>query len=385
MISQSRKWAPPKRNLRNRIGAIALLGMLASVGCDSLLDVTVPGRIASDRLEDPALAELTTRSVQAAWECALSQYAGASGLFGTELIHASNLGSRDNFGNRIYSVAETSGATNTCPTGDGLFSISGAPYAALALGRDVTLRYEAWTETELKNRARHIAYTATYTAYAMTILGEGFCQAVVESFGPALDPPDVFRAAETWFTKGLTFAETAGEAPARNLALVGRARVRLNLRNYDGAVADAERVPAGFVYNATRGTVLERVNRVWGETYRSRSMSVHPSFYNLTVGGVPDTRVRVQNMNARGADGITPSWFSLKNATADASVRAASWEEAQLIIAESRLGQIAVDRINAVRQKYALRTGERDRSRCNPEPGDRGAQARVLSGRSLAQ
>ena len=75
----------------------------------------------------------------------------------------------------------------------------------------------------------------------MTILGEGFCQAVLEPYGPALKRRQTLAVAEEWFTKGLQYAQTANDANLRNLALLGRARVRLDLKNLDAAVADASR------------------------------------------------------------------------------------------------------------------------------------------------
>jgi len=322
--------------------------------CDSLLDVSLPGRIAEDRLADPAFANLMTRSVQNAYECALTEYAGASGLFGTELWTASNNSSRDHFNNRIDSTVNSLGQGIGCTaTSRQVFAASGAVYISLAMGRDITRRFEAWTDAQLPNRASHLAYSTNYAAYSMTLLGEGYCRAVLEPNGPALNPPQVFETAEAWFTKALEYADAANDATARNLALLGRARVRLNRKNLDGAVADAQRIPAGFNHMAGRGGA-ERQNRIFAETWRTRDATVGPSFYNLTVGGVPDTRVRVQNMNFRGVDGVTPAWFPLKHNSESSPVRMASWAEAQLIIAEARLGQTAVDRINAVRASHGL-------------------------------
>ena len=68
---------------------------------------------------------------------------------------------------------------------------------------------------------------------------------------------------------------------------------------------------------------------------------------------VPDPRVVVQDMGFRGVDNVTESWFPVdKGNREDAPTRMASWAEAQLIIAEARLGNIAVERINAVRKLH---------------------------------
>jgi starch-binding outer membrane protein, SusD/RagB family len=68
--------------------------------------------------------------------------------------------------------------------------------------------------------------------------------------GPALTRADVLAIAEKRFTSAIALATTAGDASLKNMATVGRARVRLDLGNMPGAAADAALVPAGFVRNA---------------------------------------------------------------------------------------------------------------------------------------
>jgi hypothetical protein len=356
MMSASQKWPTRTKNLKIRIGAVAfVLGVSGMAGCNKLLDVSVPGNIEESRLDDPALADLLTRSVISAWECSLTQHAGATGLLGTELSTSSNFGSRDNFDNRIADTVANSGATSTCPGGAALYSSSGAQYVAMALGRDITRRYEAWTDAQLPKRTLQLATVTIYAAYAMSIFGEGYCNAVLEANGPALKPLQVDSVAESWFTKGLAYAISAADVNLQTMAYAGRARMRLYRGDMAGAIADAQKVPAGFVQYTTYGaTPLTRVNRIWGETWRDKHNTVHPSFYNLTVDGVPDNRVQVQDMKAKGVDGVIPSWNPVKYNLASSSIRMASWEEAQLIIAEASLGQTAVDRINAIRTKRVL-------------------------------
>ena len=76
-------------------------------------------------------------------------------------------------------------------------------------------------------------------------------------------------------------------------------------------------------------------------------------FRNLMVEGVPDPRVQVQDMQTTTIDGTQPLFNPLKFSASDTELRLASWEEAQLILAEIELGQSAVDRINALRQAHA--------------------------------
>jgi len=73
-----------------------------------------------------------------------------------------------------------------------------------------------------------LAKVTAWTGYSIALMGEGTCQSVVEPLGPALDPPQVFKEAESWFTKAIGYAQTAGTAadPELNLARVGRERTR---------------------------------------------------------------------------------------------------------------------------------------------------------------
>jgi hypothetical protein len=188
------------------------------------------------------------------------------------------------------------------------------------------------------------------------MMGEGYCSGVING-GAELTPAQVFAEAEKRFTKAIAQATAASDAATLNFALVGRARVRMDLGNKAAAAADAKLVTAGFRKDATYSTVrLDRENQVYTDMVRLAYLSVEPPFRNLSVDGVADPRVKLTDQGRNGPDGFTRLWWADKVATASAPIRVASWEEAQLIIAEAELGQSAVDRINAVRVKYNLPT-----------------------------
>ena len=107
-------------------------------------------------------------------------------------------------------------------------------------------------------------------------------------------------------------ANTGADAVSlRNMALVGRARTRLDMGKLAEAAADARLVPAGFVRNAEFSTANQnRENRIFNMTVTNRFISVTPAYQALTVNGQPDPRVRAQNMNVLGQDGATPYWLT---------------------------------------------------------------------------
>ena len=343
---------------RARRGLVAvitpLIVMLSLIGCDSLLEVELPRDISQESTSDPSLANLITNSVQSTMECAVASHQAGASMWSPEMVQGSGVGSGIGMDMRFQ---EAPGSGFTCIDRDDFgLSIAGSMYVAMAHGRDMTRVVEdALAAGDVYPDAqKHLALRATYTAHVLAIFGEAHCGAVLEPNGPIVPRTQVLNEAETWFTKGIQAAQAAGETTTETLALAGRARVRLLLGNSSGAAADAGAIPQGFVFNITRSASPQtRVNLHWKYTWKTKYWTVDPIFRNLMVQGVPDPRVQVQDMQTTTIDGTLPLFNQLKFSESDAELRLASWEEAQLIIAEVQLGQTAVDRINALRQAHA--------------------------------
>jgi len=97
-----------------------------------------------------------------------------------------------------------------------------------------------------------------------------------------------------------------------------------------------------------------RENRLYNLNHRNRVLSVEPEeFGNVMIGDQPDPRVPVTDAGQFGHDGVTPHFFQEKFPEADSDIPMASWEEAQLIIAEARPSE-AEDVINQLRASQDL-------------------------------
>jgi hypothetical protein len=165
----------------------------------------------------------------------------------------------------------------------------------------------------------------------------------------------VLAIAEQRFTTALTLAEAANQAELAAFARVGRARVRLNLGRRGEAAADARLVPQGFVRYATFSSdAARRQNQVYVWNNGLWWASVDPRFRNLEVDGRPDPRVPVSDGGRLGIDGVTPLWVQTRYLSESSPIPIATWEEAQLIIAEAEGGASAVSRINALRAALGL-------------------------------
>lgn len=82
--------------------------------------------------------------------------------------------------------------------------------------------------------------------------------------------------------------------------------------------------------------------------------SVAPAFRDLEWEGVADPRVPVEDAGELGHDGVTPLWVTTKYPARSSDIPLATWEEAQLIIAEAEGGQRAVDIINDLHDRAGL-------------------------------
>lgn len=330
---------------RRTLAATALVAFpLAFAACEDLLEVDSPAAVSADFLEDPANANLLVTSAVAAFECAFAEYIVAGGLIGNELWDGQLAARQWPYDRRSFDGSTGDGyATWDCAFLDpGVYqTLSTARFMA-----DLVVRVlDGASDAQVPNRAQLIAQARAYGGYSRLLLGEGMCSAAIDA-GPELTSQQLFALAEQEFTAALT----GGTTETTNMALVGRARARINQGNTAGALADAQQVPAGFRKNATYSSASYRSsNRVWTYVNRDERASVEDDFHNLQWKGTPDPRVSVTNQNRLTAsDDLTPYWTQNKYTAQDSPIPIARYAEAQLIIAEVQGGATAEGIINTL-------------------------------------
>lgn len=336
------------KNLAASIVAFLIPGVTA---CENMLEVRIPGQVAGSTLQNPAMAPTLVNSAIADFECAFVNYVGATGLLTDELIISTEFIAPSLWDQRRI-AADNGNLTGSCTLfGFGVFRpLHTARYMAEFAIEAVT----GFPDNAVPNKNLLLATANAYAGYAYALLGEAFCSVTIAR-GPALEPAAVLAIAEERFTRAIALAEQASNADILNMARVGRARVRLNLKRKAEAAADARLVPTNYVRNATYSAAAARRNNLI-HVYNQRNLqvSVDPRYRGLQVDGVPDVRVPVQNANRNGQDGFTPLWLQLKYTGDASSIVLASWKEAQLIIAEAEGGTSAVQAINALRAHHSL-------------------------------
>lgn len=325
--------------------ALALAALIAvPTACDTLrnpLEVESASRIPAGPLEVPANALMLSNGAIADFECAFGAYATQGGTIGEEFVYAQQTASRTPYDRRNTTKDDSDYAVNSC-VGLGVYT----PLQIARQGHESLLaRLATWTDEEVAagagspNRTNLIAISSAYAGYTLTLLGEGFCTMALSTlnldktitYGGEIQPDSVFQLAVTRFTEAIAAATTAGNDNITNLALVGRARARLFLGDYPGARADAALVPAGFVYNVSASDASpRRQNRIAAQNSAiSTALSVGEPYRSMG-----DTRVPVTDEGTVSATGIEHH-YQTKYASTSTPIPLATYEEAQLIVAEA--------------------------------------------------
>ena len=319
----------------------ALVGSLAACDPDELLNVDSPSRIPAEVLESPGNAELMVNSAIADFECAAGAYFVVSGLIGEELKDGLQTADRYPYDQRSLTPADRRYQAFDCQS-IGTY----LPLQTARASSDRVQRYlEGWSDAEVApfNRNGGIARMALIGGYSRIYLGEGFCSMAISTvfgseitYGGEINRDSVFRQAETKLTQAIAAATAPGDSLVRRAALLGRARARLNLRNFAGAKADAALIPAGFVYNATASTTnTRRENRIWAQNNPNTDATLVDTLYVARN----DPRIVTTPPPGTGPRTVTgvPRYRQTKFPTASTPIPISRYEEAQLILAEAEL------------------------------------------------
>lgn len=337
------------------VGALLMAGGLSA--CEKLLEAEAPQLIEEASLQQPANASVMVAGVVADFECAFASYIMTLGTIADEFRDSQANAATWELDRRTNTASGGIYATNTC----GGF----AAYTPLSIARfaaDNTARLLAeWTDEDVPNRATLLARSYAYAGYSLILLGEAFCSAAID-VGPEMTPAELFAEAEDRFTSVLgtvASGSSTSNDSLRNMALVGRARARINQRKFAEAAADAALVPNNFTFNARYSATVPRAeNRIFRLNNTSGSMTVDSTFRGLTIGGVPDPRVTVTDAGRGGSQQSVRLWVQNKYTALSSPIPIASWREALLIRAEAaaEAGDVtaAVGFINQLRTRVNL-------------------------------
>jgi hypothetical protein len=191
-----------------------------------------------------------------------------------------------------------------------------------------------------------LAQALVWAGYANRLLGENFCDGVINS-GP-LQPSTVYlERAEAHFTEAITVATAASNANLVTAATAGRASVRLDRNNLAAAATDAATVASTFAYRMPYFTTdLDQYNRIyWASANQPyRAHTVWNTFYDAYRKSTRDPRVPFDSSltvlvgdAAVGNLGRVRWYFQTKYAGQTSAINLATGWEMRLIEAEAKL------------------------------------------------
>lgn len=331
--------------------AAAVVGLVFAAGCE----VTNPGPVSDDALILEAAQQGFVNGAKERLVRALGQGAYSTGFIARELFPGGTTGS---YGQGVNIQA---GSMEWAESGNnGL-------YNNLQQGRWVAEEAIRRLTTEGATPAL-IAEAHVYAGYANRMLGENYCEAVID--GSALQPgATYFTRAQDHFTQAIAKAPaTAPGTVLKNAAYAGRAQVRVWLKDWTGAAADAAMLPTGYRYDLPMdfqtGSNASQRNHLWfgaaSTPYRSFSVkhTFYEDYYNQTGDPrtpyikytLPSDTLCVGSLQGYGRVPCLRPW---KYKTENDPMRLASGAEMRLIEAEAMLTANniagAIDKINQVR------------------------------------
>jgi starch-binding outer membrane protein, SusD/RagB family len=323
--------------------AILLLFLLGLAACD--FAVTNPGPMQDDQLDDPAAREgLVTGMAQtlasAHWRVAFigaeaaREYTQGGRIFTTKLAVRPGQLTREDISSEFWNHAVR------------------ARWVAEDGVRRFRETFESFGQSPWAGEA------LVYVGFANRLLGENFCEAVID--GGEVQPGHVyFERAERAFSEAIEIARATGREEVELAALGGRASVRVHLGDWDGAREDAARVPEDFAfYSRFHDGQLAHFNGIHYSNANQpfRTHSVVGTFAEEHYLATGDPRVRWgEDPSVPTAEDPSVPWlFQLKYDHRAANIRLSSGREARLIEAEAILrdgdeeGAVAI--LNALRE-----------------------------------
>jgi len=338
---------------RGRTAIVLGLALTAWGGCDSLLDVeSDPQTVDAD---SPVSLSAALVGATADLFQSYDSFIVWAGLFNDEFVNSGTAPGVQAWDRRDVDADCCGGVGRGSSIGGGNYGLIQRAVAISDIQQD---RLEAGEFAEYPDggtNAEEYALFAAYTGFAKTWIGDLWCSAAFGGVGPELSTSEVYATAEAEFTAAIEAADVADDI--RQLALVGRARVRLFMGDQAGALQDAQQVDPEFEYLANYSTAsFEQRNRIHFRTWDFANWSVGPAFRDLTIDdtGLPDPRVSLELDPRPAFEPSQPLYAPLKVPSPSTSLRIASGDEARYIIAEITGGQAAVDIINDIRGRHGI-------------------------------
>lgn len=343
---------------------VVLMSVLALAGCD--FDVTNPGPVPDSFLGNPDAAGALVNGAHRAFNDTWNEIARVMGSVTREIFPSGNTGTVG------INVNERQGILLIDDQDDKWNLAHNARWSA----EDALRRFEKVEAEGIEVPDEAVAEAHLWAGYANRMLGENFCEAVID--GSDLQPHTVYlERAEQQFTQAMELAAAAGNTTFELAALGGLASVQVNLEKWAEARVSAQALldrDAAFVFETPFSpSEQDEYNAVFfsSENEPYRVHTTWNTFYEDYYADTGDPRtpwITVPDF-PQGGFGVGPfgtvPWLpQRKYASRSAAADLTDAREMKLILAEAALvleqdWQTAMQLINEVRTSVnSATTGE---------------------------
>lgn len=185
----------------------------------------------------------------------------------------------------------------------------------------------------------HVARSSMWSGFALTLLGEIFCQGVI-AVGPPLTPEQTLDSAVVRFQRAIATAGALTGAEATkivNASRVGLARAYLQKGDLANAIQAASQVPDGFVANAIYVDDPQSRGRTSNDVFATSAGT--SQIVAADYRALNDPRVPFADAGINAQDGRNRLFRQQKYTSFADPIRVASALEARYIVAEATLKQ----------------------------------------------
>jgi len=320
------------RNKGTRRGGtlFGLVPIVLLTACGDLLTVDNPGAVTEDDLDDPDRIPLMVQGVVGEFQPAHTWHTLYTGTFTDELTDVHTFHE-----NRPIDLRLTSPAIGLLNT------LYVRMQRARAAGDETAGRIRELLGPEAETHTG-LATSLAYSGYALTHLGEAYCEAPID-VSRAYSPDELFGMALDRFEDAISVASAAGADEMNFLAHVGAARAALQRGETQLAAEYARQVPTDFELWSHHSENAAIENNVFWDATRSPNEHVmlSPAFQGLNDLRIPEPEEPLPMMGAfegpvvhqpYGFSGWEPGELNLPSRSSN--VRLASGLEARYIVAE---------------------------------------------------
>jgi starch-binding outer membrane protein, SusD/RagB family len=339
------------RSTKSLRRGLALVGvaLLASMPVACNFDVTNPGPVQADNLNDPGAFPSIIGGIKRALVDGINYTALQGAAVTRELFPTGQTGQ---FGIEPFNSV---GFLNE--------DEQGAPWSgaqqARWLAEDAIQRFNDVLGADASSDD-NVALANLWAGYSNRLLGENMCEAVIDG-SAATDRSEYLNRAKEQFTQAIAVGQAAGDATAVTAAYAGRAAIEVQLGDWAGAAADAGHVPTAFSFQLQFFNIGDdyQQNRIaWASMNQPyKAHSEWNTWYADYFDETGDPRVPYKFTNDVGTGaleccGVIPWWPQSKYDRAS-PMDLSTGTEMRLVEAEAMLHDnqmaAAVDKINEVR------------------------------------